>query len=159
MSATDYLPYPMLWDGLVQSIKQKVSGTFLIATHDNSSCRFALDEGRLTHCSYSRLHGEAALEAFTQIEAGRYSLNQILYPFRAVASIAHDRAVTILGIPTPDLVLPANKTLLDVATLPQLVSDVELSVAAAPVKTSRVVSGSQFTPAELEKLFGKFYFE
>ena len=144
MSTVDYLLYPQLWDGLVTSIKQKVSGTFLIATSDNTSCRFALDAGRVTHCSYSRLHGEEALLAFTSIEAGRYSLNNMLYPFRTVASIAHERALEILGIQDVGM---------------------DLTHFAAPTtkigveNRMRVAKGSQFTPDELEQLFGKFYFE
>ncbi len=145
MSTVDYLLYPQLWDGLVTSIKQKVSGTFLIATCDNASCRFALDAGRVTHCSYSRLHGEEALLAFTHIAAGRYSLNNMLYPFRTVASIAHERALEILGI--QDEGMDLTKTISADA------------IAVSVANRGRVAKGSQFTPNELEQLFGKFYFE
>ncbi|MEN9502391.1 MAG: hypothetical protein RI964_1676 [Pseudomonadota bacterium] len=153
MTTTEYLPYPALWEGLVASIKQQMSGTFLIATHDNASCRFALEAGRVTHCSYSRLHGEAALLAFTNIEAGRYSLNNMLYPFRTVASIAHERALEVLGIQASGLELPPH---VSVAVL-EVAND--LSNVEQPKSRTRAVKGSQFTPEELEKLFGKFYFE
>ena len=145
MSTVDYLLYPQLWEGLVTSIKQKVSGTFLIATCDNASCRFALDAGRVTHCSYSRLHGEEALLAFTNIEAGRYSLNNMLYPFRTVASIAHERALEILGIQDVGMDLTRSVS-------------AEL-IATTAANRTRVAKGSQFTPDDLEQLFGKFYFE
>jgi hypothetical protein len=78
------------------------------------------------------LHGEEALIAFTRVEAGRYSFNAIQYPFRPASMLTHERAVEILEIPLPTPSSPAKP---------------------------KPVSGSQFTHEELEKLFGKFYFE
>ena len=134
MLANEYQSYSLLRAGLMTSLTQQLSGTFLIATQDNASCRFALERGRLTHCSFSRLHGEAALIAFTTIQAGRHSFNDLRYPFRTYAEIKHERAVEILNLTLP----PANTEL---------------------EEKPKVVRGSQFTQAELERLFGKFYFE
>ncbi|MGB5597773.1 MAG: hypothetical protein WBM66_03570 [Thiothrix litoralis] len=47
----DYYPYPILLNGVIEAVVQKLSGTLLIATHDNASCRFAHERGRLTHCT------------------------------------------------------------------------------------------------------------
>ncbi|OQX02105.1 MAG: hypothetical protein BWK73_43780 [Thiothrix lacustris] len=135
MSDSAYHPYSILWNGLIDVVVQKLSGTLLIATHDNASCRFALEQGRLTHCTFSRLHGEDALIAFTTIQAGRYSFNQQTYPFRSAALVAHERAVELLGLPSEP--------------------EVEPSVPAG----LKPVSGSLFTKEEMEALFGKFYFE
>lgn len=132
MPNSEYHPYPILREGLLTSMTQQASGTFLIATNDNASCRFAIAQGRLTHCSFSRLHGEEALIAFTRIQAGRYSFNAIQYPFPPAAKIAHEQAVTMLGITLPKAKNPHQ---------------------------SRLPSGSLFTEAEIEELFGKFYFE
>lgn len=135
MSNSDYYPYPILWNGLTDAVVQQLSGTLLIATHDNASCRFALEKGRLTHCTFSRLHGEDALIAFTTIQAGRYSFNHQHYPFRAAAVVVHERAVELLGLfPEPE-------------------------VKPLTPKGLKPVSGSLFTKEEMETLFGKFYFE
>ncbi|OQX03919.1 MAG: hypothetical protein BWK73_37905 [Thiothrix lacustris] len=135
MSNNAYYPYPTLWNGLIEVVAQQLSGTLLIATHDNASCRFALAKGRLTHCSFSRLHGEDALIAFTTIQAGRYSFNQQTYPFRSAAVVAHERAVELLGLFSEPEAKPLTPTEL------------------------KPVSGSLFTKEEMETLFGKFYFE
>jgi len=135
MPNRDYHPYLVLWNGLMDAVVQKLSGTLLIATHDNASCRFALEQGRLTHCTFSRLHGEDALIAFTTIQGGRYSFHQQTYPFRSVAMVAHERAVELLGLPAEPEAKPS---------------------APAGLKP---VSGSLFTKEEMEALFGKFYFE
>lgn len=135
MSNHDYYPYAILWNGLKDALAQKLSGTLLIATHDNASCRFAIDVGHLTHCTFSRLHGEEALLAFTDIQAGRYSFNPQTYPFRSVAAVAHERAVELLGLPA------------------------ELKSKPLAPEGLKPVSGSLFTKEEMEALFGKFYFE
>lgn len=136
MSTDDYYPFNILCNHLQQAINQQLSGTFLIATDDNASCRFALQQGRLTHSSFRRLHGMEAVEAFSSIQAGRHSFNATLnYPFREHARIDHEAAIVLLGLTMPS--------------------------APPPVRAQRLkpVSGSQFTQAELEALFGRFYFE
>ncbi len=127
-----YFPYPVLREQLLAAVHQSLSGTFLVATDNNASCRFAIADGELTHCTFSRLHGEEAMIAFTQIQAGRYSFNNMLYPFRPMAVLGHERALDIL--------------------------DVQPASPQKPTQP-KPVSGSMFTQEELEKLFGKFYFE
>lgn len=132
MSTDDYYPLSVILAHLEQSIQQRLSGTFLVATNDNASCRLALQQGRLTHCTFRRLHGEAAISAFTQIQAGRHSFNtNLAYPFRDIAQVEHKNALQILG----------------------------LNLGQAETPKLKPVSGSLFTQEELEALFGKFYFE
>lgn len=81
---------------------QKKSGTFFIATDDNASARFALDNGRLTHCSFKRENGQKAVEAFVTLKAGRYSFSDAPFPFRDNSLIGHETALQTLGIMMPN---------------------------------------------------------
>lgn len=80
---------------------QKKSGTFFIATDDNASARFALNDGQLTHCSFKRQNGEEAVQAFCDVTSGRYSFSDAPFPFRNNSRIEHDNALQILGIMLP----------------------------------------------------------
>lgn len=80
---------------------QKKSGTFFIATDDNASARFALDKGQLTHCSFKRENGQAAVDAFITLTAGRYSFSDAPFPFRDKSRVEHETALQTLGIMLP----------------------------------------------------------
>lgn len=80
---------------------QKKSGTFFIATDDNASARFALDKGQLTHCSFKRENGQAAINAFVTLTAGRYSFSDAPFPFRDNSRVEHETALQTLGIMMP----------------------------------------------------------
>jgi hypothetical protein len=54
---------PLLLHNLANYIDNESSGNFFIVTDDNASCRFALHNGKITHCAFKRHKGHAALEA------------------------------------------------------------------------------------------------
>lgn len=54
---------PLLLHNLATHIDNKGSGNFFIVTDDNASCRFALSDGKITHCAFKRHKGHSALEA------------------------------------------------------------------------------------------------
>ena len=122
-----------LLERLHSHIQQQQTGVFFIATSDNLSCRFALAQGELTHCSYQRWHGEAALQAaLDTIQSGKYAFHEALaYPFRPQASINHQVALSYL----------------------------KLSDAAEMPLRQPNLKPSGFSQTELEQLFGRFYFE
>lgn len=76
---------------LEKPIKQQQSGTFYIATADNRSFRVAFKSGRMTHCTYGRLHGHEAVTAIDPIICGRSNFfeNQPS-PFKERDQISHE---------------------------------------------------------------------
>lgn len=133
MRTTPVESFEQLLGRLKQLLEQKSSGTVLIATTMNTSIRFALQRGQLTHCTYYRLHGDAALRALIQdVPQGRLSfLANTRYPFKTQALLEHQLALQILFKSVP----VENKL--------------------SPVK----VHPSGFTEEQLLQLFGRFYFE
>ncbi|WGZ95269.1 MAG: DUF4388 domain-containing protein [Candidatus Thiothrix putei] len=84
---------------LANVIGYKQTGTFYIATDHNTSCRFAVNNGKLTHCTHRRDQGQAALLSLLETGGGScsFSENQSI-PFRADAAIEHQASLTLLGI-------------------------------------------------------------
>ena len=58
-----YASLPLLLHNLATHIDNASTGNFFIVTDDNASCRFALNNGKITHCAFKRHKGHAALEA------------------------------------------------------------------------------------------------
>ncbi|MDD5391432.1 MAG: hypothetical protein PHE17_00300 [Thiothrix sp.] len=84
---------------LAQILGWKQSGTFFIATDANTSCRFSLESGKITHCTHGRDHGVAAIHSLLNIGGGSCSFSESQFvPFRAEAAIPHQSALDILGI-------------------------------------------------------------
>ena len=100
---TEYYPASLIWSQLTALLQDKQTGTFFIATANNTSGRFALDKGRITHCAYQRYHGEEAVQALVQLELGRCSfMPDQAYPFRERDSVEHLHAIQLLNlIPAP----------------------------------------------------------
>ena len=84
---------------LTELLSRKLSGTFFIATDTNTSCRFAIQDGKITHCTHKRDQGMAAIHSFMTINGGScsFSENQII-PFRAEALVTHVDSLAVLGI-------------------------------------------------------------
>lgn len=84
---------------LASVIGHKQTGTFYIATDHNTSCRFAVNDGKLTHCTHRRDQGQAALLSLLETGGGScsFSENQSI-PFRAEAAIEHQVSLRLLGI-------------------------------------------------------------
>jgi hypothetical protein len=107
MTPTDYQTPAYLLQKLSEALGSRQTGTFFVATSDNASCRFCLVQGHITHCSYQRLHGMEALQAFSHIEGGRCSFSPNPYPFRPHDAVEHAQAIALLGInPMPPLSAP-----------------------------------------------------
>lgn len=84
---------------LAQLLAQKLTGTFLIATDRNTSCRFALQEGKITHCTHSRDQGIKAIQSFALITNGSCSFAESqLFPFHAEAGVDHATTLVLLNL-------------------------------------------------------------
>ena len=96
---------PLLLHDLATYIDDKSSGNFFIVTDDNCSCRFALKEGKITHCAFKRFKGHAALEAImTSNIRGVARFMQSRSPlYHDKESIDHDYVVDTLNITQLDL--------------------------------------------------------
>lgn len=101
--ATEYYPASLIWSQLTVLLQEKQTGTFLIATAENTSGRFALEKGRITHCAYQRYHGEEAAQALVLLQYGRCSfVSNQAYPFRERDQVEHLHAIQLLNlIPAP----------------------------------------------------------
>ncbi|MFZ1386219.1 MAG: hypothetical protein WBP46_01155 [Thiolinea sp.] len=108
MASTSTL-YPLagVLHELSAALSSQQSGIFLIATEQNTSCRFAIAEGKITHCTHSRDKGAAAVLSLLQVEqaACSFSVNLML-PFRAEAAVDHDYCVQTLNLSEPVLAEP-----------------------------------------------------
>ncbi|MEZ5534012.1 MAG: hypothetical protein R3F02_00170 [Thiolinea sp.] len=97
-----YIPFPQVIEQLSNLLGKDQSGVFFIATDTNESARLGLTNGRLTHCSFRRLHGQEALEELEQIATAKCSFSENLrFPFRDRDSIDHDAALLKLDISLP----------------------------------------------------------
>ena len=112
------------------------TGTFLIATNDNHSCRMSLTAGRVTHCSFGRTHGDEALHKITKISAGHCSfVKNARFPFKEHSEVNNkhgvDELIAILNQSSPGKLESSRK--------------------------QKLPSG--LTDRQMEVLFGKFHFE
>lgn len=106
---TEYHPASVIWTQLIEVLQTKQTGTFFIATAENSSGRFAVQNGRITHCAYQRLHGEEAVQALVNLVAGRCSfMPKQGTPFRERDQVEHLHAIQLLNLlpPPQSLVQP-----------------------------------------------------
>lgn len=99
MERHSQLTLPEILAKLAHILAHKQTGTFFIATDANTSCRFAVDSGKITHCAHKRDHGIAALLSLQETGGGScsFSENQAI-PFRADAAVDHQAALDLLGI-------------------------------------------------------------
>ncbi|RVU83619.1 hypothetical protein EOL70_14925 [Leucothrix sargassi] len=112
------------------------TGTFLIATDDNRSCRMAINAGRVTHCSFGREHGDDALKTLHTVTKGHCSfVKHLNFPFKERSQINDKHAVE---------------------TLIAVLNDQATQASEQPSK-QRLPSG--LTDVQMEALFGKFHFE
>ena len=113
-------PSISLLDRLAEALHSQQTGTFFVATHDNSSCRFSLDNGKITHLAYKRLHGLEALKEFATILSGRWSFSEgVSCPFRPHDSVEHYQAVELLGVkPVLPSIEPIAETISEIPPPP-----------------------------------------
>ncbi len=70
---------------LARVLGHKQTGTFYIATDNNTSCRFAVESGKLTHCTHRRDQGNAAIHSLLETSGGSCSFSEnqsIAFPCR-----------------------------------------------------------------------------
>ncbi|TXH68624.1 MAG: DUF4388 domain-containing protein [Thiothrix sp.] len=83
------------------TLSSQRSGTFLIATEQNTSCRFAIERGRITHCTHSRDKGVAAIFSLLQVKQASCAFSEsLMLPFRAEAAVTHEFCVATLDLQT-----------------------------------------------------------
>ena len=93
------LTLAQILERLAVVLGHKQTGTFYIATDNNTSCRFGINAGKLTHCVHRRDQGDAALHSLLLTYGGScsFSENQSI-PFRADAALDHQASLMLLGI-------------------------------------------------------------
>jgi hypothetical protein len=123
-------------DQLSQHLMCCHSGTFLIATNDNRSCRVSLNAGRVTHCSFGRIHGDAAFQKIADIQAGTYSF------------------IKNAPQPTKERSQVKNKHTVD-----QLIQTLKQQSESHSKRENQETLPSGLTDKQMESLFGKFHFE
>lgn len=89
----------------------KQTGTFFIATDQNTSCRFAIESGKLTRCTHRREQGLDAIQSLLEIGGGSCSFSENQFsPFRPEAAIDHLISLEMLEIqPQPPTPAPSVK--------------------------------------------------
>lgn len=98
-SSTTLYPLAAVLNQLSAALSTQQSGIFLIATEQNTSCRFAIERGLLTHCTHSREQGKAAVLSLLQIQRASCSFSaNLLLPFRAEAAVEHEFCLQILDL-------------------------------------------------------------
>ncbi|MDQ5767026.1 hypothetical protein [Thiothrix subterranea] len=118
---------------LASVLGYKQTGTFYIATDNNTSCRFAINAGKLTHCTHRRDQGQAALLSLLETTGGScsFSENQSL-PFRDSAALDHQASLTLLGIQP---IYPPRQE-----AMPQVSASLEQRVAKEPPPSKPAVN-------------------
>lgn len=108
MASTSTLyPLASVLHELSAALSSQQSGIFLIATEQNTSCRFAIAEGKITHCTHSRDKGAAAVLSLLQVEQASCSFSvNLMLPFRAEAAVDHDYCVQTFNLSEPVLAEP-----------------------------------------------------
>jgi hypothetical protein len=102
MPTKPYADLAQLMSELMTPLVMKHTGTFFIATEDNASCRFALQEGKFTHCCYKRLHGFDAIQAIKEGFRGRGAFSENKRSlFKDADQVDHQTVVEQLGIRIP----------------------------------------------------------
>lgn len=115
--ATPSILYPLaeVLKQLSITLSSQQSGTFLIATEHNTSCRFAIEQGQITHCTHSRAKGAAAVLSLLEVQQASCAFSEHLkLPFRAEAAVTHEFCVHILDlqpIPIDDQPITTKKPL------------------------------------------------
>lgn len=99
MERNSQLTLAQILTRLSQILGQKQSGTFFVATDINTSCRFAIEEGKLTHCAHRRDQGMTAVRSFLETHGGSCSFSENQFaPFRDEAVVIHQMCMDVLGI-------------------------------------------------------------
>lgn len=119
-----FYPLAAVLHQLSATLNSQQSGTFLIATEQNTSCRFAIEHGRITHCTHSRDKGAAAVQSLLQAKQASCAFSEnLMLPFRAEAAVTHEFCLKTLGLQLAkleDQSKLANETPVDPSPQPAL---------------------------------------
>ena len=119
MKSDSYADLAQLLYKLSEPLAAKQSGTFFIATDDNTSCRFAIKDGEITHCCYKRFHGLEAIQAIQAGLRGRSAFSENNNSvFRDSDKVEHQEVVRQLGLKFSELE-EANETPTDDPPAPE----------------------------------------
>lgn len=103
-STSTIYPLARVLKELSSALSTQQSGIFLIATEQNTSCRFAIAHSKITHCTHSRDKGAAAVVSLLQVQQASCSFSvNLMLPFRAEAAVDHDYCVQTLSLTEPML--------------------------------------------------------
>ena len=95
----DYEKLHKVIEHLARLLQEGQSGVLLLATDNNESARIGITDGKISQCSFKRLHGTDALDHLQNINAARYSFAKgMAFPFKPNDSLNHEAAIAQLGI-------------------------------------------------------------
>lgn len=98
-SSSTVYPLATVLNQLASTLSTLQSGVFLIATEQNTSCRFAIERGRITHCTHSRDKGAAAVLSLLQIKQASCAFSEnLMLPFRAETAVTHEFCLKTLNL-------------------------------------------------------------
>lgn len=98
-SSSTVYPIAAVLNQLASTLSSLQSGVFLIATEQNTSCRFAIERGRITHCTHSRDKGAAAVLSLLQIKQASCAFSEnLMLPFRAETAVTHEFCLQALDL-------------------------------------------------------------
>lgn len=139
MERNSSLSLRQMLDRLAEILVHKQTGTFYIATDMNSSCRFAIESGKLTHCTHKRDHGPSAILSLLETGGGScsFSENQRI-PFRPDAAIDHQLSLQALDL---QLIIPPRPALINPEPVPASEKPV-----AHPGSSNRFYRGGSLAP-------------
>ena len=116
-----YLPFANLLDELKKYLTEKQTGTFFIASSDNTSARLGIEQGDIVFCCCRHFHGNEAVEALLEIKSGRFSFSKSLFPFKDKSKVKNQVALNILDICfTSDEVITDHKNEIDDDKKPEI---------------------------------------
>ena len=93
-----YLPLVSILGELKSHLTQQHTGTFFIASSDNTSARFGISKGEIVFCCCQRFNGKEAVQALHEITAGRFSFSNSLFPFHHKSKVNNRVALKTLDI-------------------------------------------------------------
>jgi len=93
-----HLSLASILDELKSHLIQQHTGTFFIASSDNTSARFGINKGEIIFCCCQRFNGREAVQAVHKITAGKFSFSASLFPFHDKSKVNHDATLKILDI-------------------------------------------------------------
>ena len=93
-----YAPLINILGELKPHLMLQHTGTFFIASSDNTSARFGIIKGEIVFCCCQRFHGKEAVQKLNEIVAGRSFFSHSLFPFHDKSKVSHQATLNTLNI-------------------------------------------------------------